>query len=106
MYTTCITKFIYFHLLSFILQNSKAQEKRTYKINLNKEINCDLFLLLKSNLNVHVNVLIFFFYRSVVREFNKELYYVTCTCWMQTISATLLLSVFNGKHFNCYIYYI
>lgn len=105
MYTTCITKFIYFHLLSFILQNSKAQEKRTYKINLNKEINCDLFLLLKSNLNVHVYVLIFF-YRSVVRECNKELYYVTCTCWMQTISATLLLSVFNGKHFNCYIYYI
>lgn len=105
MYTTCITKFIYFHLLSFILQNSKAQEKRTYKINLNKEINCDLFLLLKSNLNVHVYVLIYF-YRSVVREFNKELYYVTCTCWMQTISATLLLSVFNGKHFNCYIYYI
>lgn len=106
MYTTCITKFIYFHLLSFILQNSKAQEKRTYKINLNKEINCDLFLLLKSNLNVHVYVLIFFFTESVVREFNKKLYYVTCTCWMQTISATLLLSVFNGKHFNCYIYYI
>lgn len=82
MYTTCITKFIYFHLLSFILQNSKAQEKRTYKINLNKEINCDLFLLLKSNLNVHVYVLFFFFtdqlLGSLIRNYTMLHVHVGC----------------------------